>query len=81
MGNVVHYPDGTESKIVSGAGAAPANEERPMEMVSGAPDADGIPGLLQTFCDLPKLPENITGKDWVSKIKGRTGVNEVKRLR
>jgi Type VI secretion system (T6SS), amidase effector protein 4 len=29
---------------------------------------------LQPFCGLPKQPENITGKDWVSKVKGRTGI-------
>ncbi|WP_198118799.1 type VI secretion system amidase effector protein Tae4 [Massilia rhizosphaerae] len=29
---------------------------------------------LQPFCGLPKQPENITGKDWESKINGRTGI-------
>ncbi|MCM3604093.1 type VI secretion system amidase effector protein Tae4 [Cupriavidus pauculus] len=29
---------------------------------------------LQPFCGLPKQPENITGKDWVEKVKGRTGI-------
>lgn len=29
---------------------------------------------LQPFCGLPQKPENITGKDWVSKVKGRTGI-------
>lgn len=29
---------------------------------------------LQPFCGLPKQPENITGKDWESKVKGRTGI-------
>jgi len=29
---------------------------------------------LQPFCGLPKEPENITGKDWESKIKGRSGI-------
>jgi hypothetical protein len=29
---------------------------------------------LQPFCGLPKEPEDITGKDWESKIKGRTGI-------
>jgi len=29
---------------------------------------------LQPFCGLPKQSENITGKDWESKVKGRTGV-------
>lgn len=29
---------------------------------------------LQPFCGLPKQPENITGNDWESRIKGRTGI-------
>lgn len=29
---------------------------------------------LQPFCGLPKQPENITGKDWETKVKGRTGI-------
>lgn len=29
---------------------------------------------LQPFCGLPRTPEDITGKDWESKIKGRTGI-------
>jgi hypothetical protein len=29
---------------------------------------------LQPFCGLPSKPENITGADWQSKIKGRTGI-------
>jgi hypothetical protein len=29
---------------------------------------------LQPFCGLPKEPENVTGKDWQDKIKGRTGI-------
>lgn len=29
---------------------------------------------LQPFCGLPRAPEDITGKDWESKIKGRTGI-------
>ena len=29
---------------------------------------------LQPFCGLPKEPENITGKEWESKIKGRSGI-------
>ncbi|WP_293936559.1 type VI secretion system amidase effector protein Tae4 [Iodobacter sp.] len=28
----------------------------------------------QPFCGLPKEPENITGKDWESKVKDRTGI-------
>ena len=26
------------------------------------------------FCGLPPKPENITGRDWESKVKGRTGI-------
>lgn len=29
---------------------------------------------LQPFCGLPKEPETITGKDWESKVRGRTGI-------
>jgi hypothetical protein len=29
---------------------------------------------LQPFCGLPKQPENVTGKNWQDKIKGRTGI-------
>lgn len=29
---------------------------------------------LQPFCGLPKEPEDITGKEWESKIKGRSGI-------
>jgi len=29
---------------------------------------------LMPFCGLPAQPENITGADWKSKIKGRTGI-------
>ncbi len=29
---------------------------------------------LVPFCGLPPKPENITGKDWEAKVKGRTGI-------
>lgn len=29
---------------------------------------------LQPFCGPPQKPEGITGKDWESKVKGRTGI-------
>jgi hypothetical protein len=29
---------------------------------------------LQPFCGLPREPENITGADWESKVKGCTGI-------
>ena len=29
---------------------------------------------LQPFCGLPQKPEDVTGKDWESKVRGRTGI-------
>jgi hypothetical protein len=29
---------------------------------------------LRPFCGLPAQPENITGKDWESKVRGRSGI-------
>lgn len=29
---------------------------------------------LQPFCGLPSKPENVTGQNWQSKVKGRTGI-------
>ncbi len=29
---------------------------------------------LQPFCGLPQKPEDVTGKDWETKVKGRTGI-------
>jgi hypothetical protein len=48
-------------------------------MMGGSPSAVRAYELgewlkLQPFCGLPKQPENITGKDWESKVKGRTGI-------
>lgn len=48
-------------------------------MLDGLPAASRASELgewlkLQPFCGLPKQPENITGKDWESKVKGRTGI-------
>lgn len=48
-------------------------------MLNGSPAAARAYELsewlkLQPFCGLPKKPENITGKDWESKVKGRTGI-------
>ena len=28
----------------------------------------------QPFCGLPSKPENVTGQDWQSKVKSRTGI-------
>ena len=29
---------------------------------------------LQPFCGLPSKPENVTGADWETKVRGRTGI-------
>ena len=29
---------------------------------------------LQPFCGLPTRPENITGKDWQERVRGKTGI-------
>lgn len=29
---------------------------------------------LQPFCGLPQQPEDVTGKDWESKVEGRSGI-------
>lgn len=48
VGDVVRYPDGTESRIVSGAGAALAYKGRPMAIVGSATDnGDTIVSSLQ----------------------------------
>jgi uncharacterized Zn-binding protein involved in type VI secretion len=48
VGDVVRYPDGTESKIVSGAGSALTYEGRPMAIVGSATDnGDTINSSLQ----------------------------------
>lgn len=57
----------------------------PGAQVLGRVMMDGLPAAvrayelgewlkLQPFCGLPKEPENITGKDWEAKVKGRTGI-------
>ena len=49
VGDVLHYPDGTESKIVSGAGATLAYKAQPMAIVGSATDnGDTIISSLQS---------------------------------
>ena len=48
-------------------------------MLDGKPAATRASELaqwlkLKPFCGLPAKPENITGADWESKVKGRTGI-------
>lgn len=52
VGDVVRYPDGTESKINSGTGSALVFKDRPFAIVGSTADNDDttdetIPGLLQ----------------------------------
>jgi uncharacterized Zn-binding protein involved in type VI secretion len=48
VGDVVRYPDGTESKIISGAGFAMAFKGQPIAIVGSATDnGDTIIGTLQ----------------------------------
>ena len=49
VGDIVRYPDGSESRIVSGAGAALAYKDRPMAIVGSATDnGDTIVSSLQS---------------------------------
>ena len=49
VGDAVRYPDGTESKIVSGAGAALVYKDRPAAIVGSATDnGDTIISSLQS---------------------------------
>jgi uncharacterized Zn-binding protein involved in type VI secretion len=49
VGDKVRYPDGTESKIVSGAGAALVYQDRPVAIVGSATDnGDTIISSLQS---------------------------------
>ena len=59
LGNVVHYPDGTESKIVSGAGAAMAYMGRPMAIVGSATDnGDTITSSLQSAAQIREYADD-----------------------
>jgi uncharacterized Zn-binding protein involved in type VI secretion len=53
VGDVVRYPDGTESKIVSGAGAALAYKGQPIAIVGSATDnGDTIITSLQSSAQI-----------------------------
>lgn len=53
VGDVVRYPDGSASKIVSGAGAALAYKDRPVAIVGSATDnGDTIVSSLQNSAQI-----------------------------
>ncbi len=63
VGDVVRYPDGTECRLVSGAGSAMIIENRPVAIVGSATDnGDKIVSSLQTaaqiyqYADEPPIP-------------------------
>ena len=60
VGDVVRYPDGTESRIVSGAGAALAYKGRPMAIVGSATDnGDTIISSLQSAAQIREYAESL----------------------
>ncbi len=59
VGDVVRYPDGTESKIVSGAGAALAYKDRPVAIVGSATDnGDTIISSLQSSAQIQEYADD-----------------------
>lgn len=67
------------SKAIHGAGVEMKSFKGASVQLDGLKAAIGATQLadwlkLQPFCGLPSEPENITGKDWESKIKGRSGI-------
>jgi uncharacterized Zn-binding protein involved in type VI secretion len=59
VGDVVRYPNGTESKIVSGAGAALAYMDRPVAIVGSATDnGDTIISSLQSGAQIQEYAED-----------------------
>lgn len=59
VGDVVRYPDGTESKIVSGAGAALAYKGQPMAIVGSATDnGDTITSSLQSSAQIREYADD-----------------------
>lgn len=59
VGDVVRYPDGTESKIVSGAGAALAYKGQPMAIVGSATDnGDTIITSLQSSAQIREYADD-----------------------
>lgn len=58
VGDVVRYPDGTESKIISGAGAALAYKDRPVAIVGSATDSgDMIISSLQNSAQIQEYAD------------------------
>lgn len=58
---------------------APGKETLGRILLHGKPTATRADGMvvwlrLQPFCGLPSKPDNVTGKDWESKVEGRTGI-------
>jgi predicted XRE-type DNA-binding protein/uncharacterized Zn-binding protein involved in type VI secretion len=59
VGDVVRYPDGSESKIVSGAGAALAYKSQPMAIVGSATDnGDTIITSLQSSAQIREYADD-----------------------
>ncbi len=59
VGDVVRYPDGTESRIVSGAGAALAYKGRPMAIVGSATNnGDTIVSSLQSAAQIREYADD-----------------------
>lgn len=59
VGDVVRYPDGTESKIVSGAGAALAHGDRPVAIVGSATNnGDTITISLQSSAQIREYADD-----------------------
>ena len=59
IGDVVRYPDGTESKIVSGAGSALAYKNRPVAIVGSATDnGDAIISSLQSSAQIYEFADD-----------------------
>jgi uncharacterized Zn-binding protein involved in type VI secretion len=59
VGDLVRYPDGTESKIISGAGAALAYKDRPVAIVGSATDnGDTIINSLQSSAQIQEYADD-----------------------
>ncbi|MGE7955071.1 PAAR domain-containing protein [Pseudomonas sp. NPDC089530] len=59
VGDRVRYPDGTESTIVSGAGAALTQQGRPMAIVGSATDnGDSIISSLQSSAQIREYADD-----------------------
>lgn len=59
VGDVVRYPDGSESKIVSGAGSAFAYKDRPVAIVGSATDnGDTVVRSLQSSAQIHEYADD-----------------------